>query len=63
MSAVGLVTACVETAWRARLGSVALMLSLDIAGAYDYVSHERLLAILKEKGFLEWFIGVIISFL
>ena len=63
LSAVGLVTACVETAWRARPGSVVSMLSLDIAGAYDHVSHERLLAILKKKGFPEWFIGVITSFL
>ena len=52
LSAIGLVTTCVETAWAAKPGSVVSMLSLDLAGAFDNVSHERLLAILRKKGFL-----------
>ena len=43
---------CVETAWKARPGSVVLMLSLDILGAFDNVSYERLLVIIRRKRFL-----------
>ena len=39
------------------------MLSLDLVGAFDNVSHHRLLAILWRKGLLEWLIGVVASFL
>jgi hypothetical protein len=39
------------------------MLSLDIVGAYNYVSHERLLYILKRKGFLKRLTDFIQSFL
>ena len=39
------------------------MLSLDLAGAFDNVSHERLLWILERKGLPEWLIQVIASFL
>ena len=63
LSAVGLVTTCVETAWAVRLGSVVSMLSLDLAGAFDNVSHERLLAILRRKGFPAWLVKSIACFL
>ena len=39
------------------------MLSLDLAGAFDNVSHDRLLAILRGKGLPEWIIQVVASFL
>jgi hypothetical protein len=39
------------------------MLSLDLAGAFDNVPHERLLAILRKKGFPEWLTKAIASFL
>ena len=39
------------------------MLSLDLAGAFDNVSHEHLLWILERKGLPEWLIQVIASFL
>ena len=39
------------------------MLSLDISGAFDHVSHERLLWILRKKGLLEWMIKFIQAFL
>ena len=45
-SAIDLLTACVETAWGSRNGCMVSMLSLDISGAFDHVSKERLLWIL-----------------
>ena len=39
------------------------MLSLDLAGAYDNVSHERLLWILRKKALPEWLVRIIASFL
>jgi hypothetical protein len=39
------------------------MLSLDLAGAFDNVSHERLLAILRGKGFPTWLVRTIACFL
>ena len=39
------------------------MLSLDITGAFDHVSHERLLWILKKKGLPEWIVLTVESFL
>src|SRR5213078_231381 len=56
LSALDLLTSCVQTAWSSRKGCVISMLSLDISGAYDHVSTERLLWILKKKGLLEWII-------
>lgn len=63
LSAIGLITTCVETAWAARPGSVVSMLSLDLAGAYDNVSHKRLLGILKKKGFPIWLLNMVTCFL
>jgi hypothetical protein len=63
MSAVGLISSCVQTAWRAKPGSTVSMLSLDLAGAYDNVPHHRLIGILHKKGIPEWLIRVIASFL
>jgi len=63
LSAIDLLTACVQTAWRARPGCVVSMLSLDISGAYDHVSHERLLWTLSKKGMPQWVVNIIQSFL
>ena len=38
------------------------MLSLDISGAYENVPHERLLYILRVKGFPEWIIQFVQGF-
>ena len=39
------------------------ILSLDISEAFNYISHERLLWILKKKGLLKWIIKFIQAFL
>jgi len=52
--AVGLLSSCVQIAWRTRRGYVVLMLSLDLVGAFNNISYKRLLYILKRKGFLKW---------
>jgi hypothetical protein len=49
LSAIGLITACVETAWQARPGCVVSMLSLDLARAFDNVPHRTLIDILRRK--------------
>ena len=42
---------------------MASALCLDISGAYDYVSHTRLIDKLRKKGVPEEFVGTIESFL
>jgi len=42
---------------------VVLMLSLDISGAYNNIPHERLLYILRVKGFLEWIVQFVQGFI
>ena len=63
MSAIGLLTSCVQTAWRAKPGSVVSILSLDLAGAYDNVPYNKLLEILRRKRLPEWIILVIACFM
>lgn len=63
ISAIDALNTCVKTAWRARPGCVVSMLSLDLGGAFDNVSHERLLWILRNAGFPQWIIQFIQSFL
>lgn len=63
LSAISMLTASVQTAWQARPGCVVSMLSLDLGGAFDNVSHERLLGILRKKALPEWLVKIIHSFL
>jgi len=63
MTAIRLLTDSVQTAWRARRGCVVSMLGLDLAGAFDNVSHERLLHMLWAKGIPDWMLGFIQDFL
>jgi Reverse transcriptase (RNA-dependent DNA polymerase) len=56
ISAIDTLNTCIKTAWRARTGCVVSMLSLDIGGAYDHVSHERLLWVMHKAGFPQWLI-------
>ena len=61
-SAISLLTTCVQTAWRAKPGSVVSMLSLDLAGAYDNVPHAVLLRALRKKRLPEWMITAVERF-
>jgi hypothetical protein len=63
LSAVSLLSSSIHTAWKAQSGCVVSMLSLDLAGAFDNVSHERLLYILRRKGFPKWLVDLVQSFL
>ena len=58
-----LLTSYIQTAWSSRKGCIVLMLSLDISGAYDHVSTERLLWILQRKGLPEWIIKYVKNFM
>jgi hypothetical protein len=61
--ALKLITEQVHTVWRTNLKMVASMLCLDISGAFDNVSHERLIYNLKMKAFPPSIIKFIQSFL
>jgi hypothetical protein len=52
--ALELLTEQIHTVWAQGLELVASVLSLDILGAYNHVSHERLLHNLKMARLLEW---------
>ncbi|KAI0991845.1 hypothetical protein K3495_g16342, partial [Podosphaera aphanis] len=63
ISAVELLTEQIHTIWGKDKKQVASLLSLDISGAFDNVSHERLIHNLKEKGIPRWISQFIESFL
>ena len=63
LSAIDLLTGCVQTAWEARPGCVVSMLSLDISAAFPNTSHERLTWVLKQKGLPLWVTRFIENFL
>jgi hypothetical protein len=63
LSAIDFLTSCVQTAWSSKKGCIVSMLSLDISGAYDHVSTERLLWILKQKGLQEWIVTYVRNFM
>ena len=62
-TALDLITEQVKTIWTSNPKAVASMLCLDISGAFDNVSHARLLHNLKLKGFPRYIIGFVQSFL
>lgn len=62
-TALELITEQVYTVWRTNPNMVASMLCLDISGAFDNVSHERLIYILRMKGLPQNTIRFIRSFL
>jgi hypothetical protein len=62
LSALELLSGTIQTAWKAKKAVVSV-LGLDIAGAYDNVSHGRLLWVLQKMGFPEWLVQVVRSFL
>ena len=63
LSAIEFVTEQVYTIWKNNLKMVASMLCLDILGAFDNVSHQRLIHNLKMMGFPPTIIGFVQSFL
>src|SRR5437763_15304225 len=63
LSAMDLLSSYMERAWKAQRGCVVSMLSLDLTGAFDNISHKRLLHILHRKGFPEWLVRFVSSFL
>ncbi len=62
LSALTLLTSTIKTAWAIQKDFIVSMLSLDISGTYDNIPHERLLHILRTKGFPEWIIQFIQGF-
>jgi len=62
-TALELLTEQVHTVWGQGTNKVATLLSLDMTGAFDRVSHERLLHNLRRKGIPEPLTGWVCSFL
>jgi hypothetical protein len=63
LSAIEFITEQVHTLWENSPQMVASMLCLDISGAFDNVSHQRLIHNLKIKGFPPTITGFVQSFL
>ena len=55
-TALKLLTQQVHTVWRSNPGLVVSLLSLDISGAYDRVSHERMIHNMKARAVLAWIV-------
>ena len=62
LSALELLTGTIETAWRAKK-TVVSVLGLDLRGAFNKVSTERLCWVLRRKGIPEWLVKIVLSFL
>jgi hypothetical protein len=63
LSAIDLLVSTIQTAWKAKKGTVVSMLSLDLSGAFDNVSHERLLWTMSNLGLPQWMIRFTANFL
>ena len=63
ISAVELITEQVHSIWGKNKRRVASQLSLDISGAFDNVSHDRLIHNMRAKGIPRWTMLFIESFL
>jgi hypothetical protein len=53
LSALELLTGLIQTAWKAKKAIISV-LGLDLAGAFNNVSHDRLLWVLRKMGYPEW---------
>src|SRR5947209_15083142 len=62
LSALELLSGSIQTAWKAKKAVVSV-LGLDLAGAFDNVSHQRLLWVLRKMGYPEWIVRAVESFL
>uniref|UniRef100_A0A9Q8UTM3 RNA-directed DNA polymerase from mobile element jockey n=1 Tax=Passalora fulva TaxID=5499 RepID=A0A9Q8UTM3_PASFU len=63
LTAVELITEQIRHIWHYGNNKVASLLSLDISGAFDNVSHARLLHILRMKSIPAWIVHFVQSFL
>jgi Reverse transcriptase (RNA-dependent DNA polymerase) len=63
ITALDLLTEQIHTVWGCSRQWVASMLSLDMVGAFDHVSHLRLLHILRRLGIPQWIVRWVESFL
>uniref|UniRef100_A0A9Q8PJT4 RNA-directed DNA polymerase from transposon X-element n=1 Tax=Passalora fulva TaxID=5499 RepID=A0A9Q8PJT4_PASFU len=54
LTAVELITEQIKTLWHFGNNKAATLLLLDISGAFDNVSHQRLIHILKQKAIPNW---------
>jgi len=63
ISGLDLLVSTIQTAWKSKKGTIVSMLSLDISGAFDNVSHKRLLWTLDKLGLPEWMVRFTASFL
>ena len=62
LSAIEMLTGTTKTAWAAKHPLVSV-LALDLAGAFDNVSHARLLWVFRRKGYPEWVVQYVQSLL
>ena len=62
-TALELLTQQVHTVWRSNPNLVASLLSLDISGAFDRVSHERMIHNMKAQAVPHWIVQFTKSFL
>lgn len=62
-TALKLLVETIHTAWYCNKKNVASLLFLDVAGAFDHVSHPRLLHNLRSKGIPEYIVQWTQSFL
>lgn len=63
ISAVQLLQGSIESAWHADKKCIISVLGLDIKGAFDNMPHEILLNILRKKGYPEWLVKTLGSFM
>jgi hypothetical protein len=63
LTALGHLDETIRTAWKATGNPVTSLLSLDIKGAFPHTSHQRLLYILRQKGFPAWIVRLIQGFI
>lgn len=62
LSALEMLTGTIQTAWKAKKAVVSV-LGLDLMGAFNKVSAERLYWVLRRKGIPEWLVKMVYAFL
>ena len=62
-TALSFITELTRAAWHTDPRNIVSILSLDLAGAFDNVAHERLLETVLKKGLPLWIYAIIKAFL